>query len=262
MVAVARPDSRRTPPDQRGAAGLHPIIALWAHQRARSTAFLRMMIERGDVTVIHEPLVTLIDTGEVALPDGRGGQTVVHSDAALFEHLRALAQWRPVFFKDTVEHRYGCLFEQPQALAGIVHTFIVREPRRTISSAFEMKPTITCAEVGYEHLAEIFDLAMSCSPTRPAVIDADRLVQHPAEVVRRYCEHVGLPFLQHAMTWQASDRPEWSRTRQWHTGVACSSGFGVTSPSVYPHTVDNHPTLRRFLEHHEPYYRRLVRHAL
>ena len=41
-----------------------PVIAMWAHPRAVSTAFLRMMIERGDTTVVHEPLVTLADYGK------------------------------------------------------------------------------------------------------------------------------------------------------------------------------------------------------
>lgn len=44
------------------------VIALWAHPRSVSTAFLRMMAERGDVTVVHEPLVLLTDHGQVTVP--------------------------------------------------------------------------------------------------------------------------------------------------------------------------------------------------
>ena len=43
------------------------VIWLWAHPRSRSTAVLRMMLERGDVTVVHEPLVTLQVAVEVAV---------------------------------------------------------------------------------------------------------------------------------------------------------------------------------------------------
>ncbi|HUF56321.1 MAG TPA: hypothetical protein VMM55_07145 [Thermohalobaculum sp.] len=32
----------------------HPIVALWCHPRAMSTAFERLMRERGDMTVLHE----------------------------------------------------------------------------------------------------------------------------------------------------------------------------------------------------------------
>jgi len=34
---------------------VRPVIVLWAHSRSASTAFLRMMIERGDVAVLHDP---------------------------------------------------------------------------------------------------------------------------------------------------------------------------------------------------------------
>ncbi len=46
------------------------VVALWAHSRSASTAFVRMMIERGDVTVLHEPLLALHEEGRVSLPYG------------------------------------------------------------------------------------------------------------------------------------------------------------------------------------------------
>lgn len=237
------------------------IIAMWAHQRAMSTAFLRMMIERGDVTVIHEPLVTLIDTGHVSVPDTDGSSVIVESEAALFAQMRVLARTRPVFFKDTVEYRYRYLFEHPDEIADFEHTFIVREPQRTISSLYHMKPTITCPEVGYEHLCEIFDLVSGLKPTRPTVIDAERLIADPRTIIARWCEETGLPFLDHALTWQPEDRPEWQRTRQWHAGVAQSSGFSAPRRD-YEATVDSHPLLRQYFEHHRPFYEQLIQHAI
>lgn len=37
------------------------VIALWSPPRARSTAFFRAMVERGDLTCLHEPLCNLMD---------------------------------------------------------------------------------------------------------------------------------------------------------------------------------------------------------
>ena len=34
---------------------MHPIIALWTHPRSISTAFERVMMERKDFTILHEP---------------------------------------------------------------------------------------------------------------------------------------------------------------------------------------------------------------
>src|SRR4051794_36311922 len=115
---------------------MHKIIAMWAHPRALSTAFLRMMIARGDITVVHEPLVTLTDEGKVPVPDGRGGMVELHSAQEVFAHLKYLARDRPVFFKDTVEYRYQYLFDHPEEIAGIEHTFIVRDPKKAINSHY------------------------------------------------------------------------------------------------------------------------------
>jgi hypothetical protein len=40
------------------------VFALWSAPRARSTAFFRSMVERGDMTVLHEPFCNLRDYGE------------------------------------------------------------------------------------------------------------------------------------------------------------------------------------------------------
>lgn len=240
---------------------MHSIIAMWAHQRARSTAFLRMMIERGDVTVIHEPLVTLIDEGEVALSNGKGGQVIVHSEEAIFDQIRRLARDRPVFFKDTVEHRYNYIFDHTDAVSDFVHTFMVRDPKPTIASLYEMKLNAMRPEFGYEHLFDIFEMTSRVSARPPVVVNADRLVKEPATVVERYCERVSLPFLPNALTWKPEDRPEWQRTQRWHVDVSRSSGFHEESRN-YSQTIDNNPKLRRFYDYHHSFYERLIAHAI
>ena len=71
------------------------IIGLWAHMRARSTAFLRMMLERGDVFVVHEPFSSLLDDGTVQVPDGSGGKVQVATEKELIAQLRVLARRKP-----------------------------------------------------------------------------------------------------------------------------------------------------------------------
>ncbi len=237
------------------------LIALWAHQRAVSTAFLRMMIARGDVTVVHEPLVTLTDEGRVPLPDGRGGTLEVHAPGELLAHLAQLARSRPVFFKDTVEYRYQYLFDHPEAIAGITHTFIVRDPRKAINSLYSMKPGFTRPEAGYEHLWDLFRLVESVQGRPPVVVHAERLLRDPETVIRTYCAAVGLPFVAEALRWQPEDRSEWQRTRQWHTDASRSSSFSPTEKQ-YAVTVDNDERLRACYDYHYPFYQRLVEHAL
>lgn len=237
------------------------MIALWAHPRALSTAFLRMMIARGDLTVVHEPLVTLTDEGWVELPAPGGGTVTARDPGEVLVTLRELARDRPVFVKDTLEYRYQYLFDHPAELTGTRHTFIVREPARTISSHYAMKPTVTCPEIGYEHQYDLYQLVGEVTGEPPVVISAERLLAEPERVISAYCAAVGLPYLPHALRWEPQDRPEWRRTQRWHVTAAASSGFSAETRD-YPVTVANNDRLRALYDHHYPFYERLVRHVL
>ena len=167
------------------------VTWLWAHPRSRSTALERMMMQRGDVTVLHEPLVTVLDEGSVTIPGG----PVLSSVAAVVAYARSLPG--PVFVKDTTEHRYSDHLT-PELAAGITHTFVVREPSAAIASHVAVKPDASCSDIGYENQYLLFALAWSLAGRPPVVLDSDLLVRAPAEAVRAYCAAIG-PLLRRRM---------------------------------------------------------------
>jgi hypothetical protein len=238
-----------------------PVIAMWAHPRAVSTAFLRMMIARGDLTVVHEPWVTLIDEGYVELPTTDGGSVTVRGPGEVLTHLVKLGEHQPVFVKDTAEYSYRPLFDHTDELAAMTHTFIVREPARTIASHYAVKSTVTCPEIGYEHQCELFEFVWRLTGRKPVVISAERLLAAPETVIEAYCSAVGLPYLPQALRWEPGARAEWRRTQKWHVAASASSGF-QSAERAYEVTVDNHPGLRSYYEHHRPFYERLIQHAI
>ena len=236
---------------------------MWAHPRSVSTAFLRMMMERGDMTVVHEPLVTLTDFGEMTVDtraDG-GGPVTVRTPDELFALFGTLAEKSTVFFKDTVEYRYQYLFDHPETVAGMTHTFIVRDPAAAIASHHAVKPAVTCPEIGYEHQYDLFRYVRDVTGSRPVVVSAERLLADPAGVVSRYCAETGLPFVPEALQWQPEDRSEFRLTRKWHLDAIASSGFRAPEKE-YAATVENDERLRSYLDHHRPFYDLLVEHAL
>jgi hypothetical protein len=224
---------------------------LWAHPRSRSTALERMMMERGDVTVLHEPLVSLLDDGRVSIPDG----PTLDSVAAVVDYAKSLPG--NVFVKDTTEHRYSDHLDDRLA-AGITHTFVVREPAAAIASHVAVKADASCSDIGYEHEYLLFELAWRLAGAPPVVIDSDLLVRHPEQVVASYCAAIGLPYRPEALRWPAGDRPEWQRTSRWHVAAGRSTGFVAAPPR--PVRLEGH--LRYYDAHHRPYYERMVRHAL
>lgn len=237
-----------------------PVIALWAHSRSASTALLRMMIERGDAAVLHEPFLALAQDEPVAVLRRDGGSAVARSGRELVDSLAELGEARPVFVKEVLDYRYEYVFAHPDDLAWMTHTFLIRDPRQAISSHYAIKPTVTCPEIGYEWLWELFQLLRSATGSQPLVIRSEDLLRDPAAEIKAYCEATGLPFLPHALHWVPGDRPEWQRHRRWHLDTIRSSGF-TEGQNTYPATVDNHPLLRSFYEHHYPFYEQIARYA-
>jgi len=84
---------------------VNPVSFLWAHSRSASTAFVRMMIERGDVAVFHEPLLELREEGHVAVPTSGGGTVMAGSEPEFLRYLAELSRSRPVFVKEVLDYR-------------------------------------------------------------------------------------------------------------------------------------------------------------
>jgi hypothetical protein len=152
------------------------------------------------------------------------------------------------------------VFSQPGELAWMTHTFLVRDPRLAISSHFAIKPTVTCQEIGYEWLFELFTLMWAATGRRPLVLRSEDLLRDPEAEIGAFCEAVALPLLPEALHWAPGDRPELQRHRRWHLDTISSSGF-TTARNSYQATVDNHPLLRSFYDYHYPFYQRIVQHA-
>ena len=166
------------------------MLALWSAPRCRSTAFARMMTERDDRVVVHEPFSRVVDFGEVEV-----GDRVAHTEQDVLAALRAIAAEKPVFFKDTTDFHYPALLADESFLSAATHTFIIRDPAEAIASHHVLNPDLGRDEIGFARLHEIFAAVQDAAGTTPVVIDSDDLLDRPAETVRAYCSAVGIPFL-------------------------------------------------------------------
>ncbi|TDV43207.1 sulfotransferase family protein [Actinophytocola oryzae] len=235
----------------------HSILALWSMPRSRSTAFFRMMSERGDFQVLHEPFSNFTQFGHLDV----GGRTV-HSEGALVDAIRGLAADGPLFFKDTTDERYADVLSDVDFLGrDATHTFLIRHPEETIASYHALNPDVGCAQIGAAHLHELYRRTEEVTGTEPVVLDAADLVADPEGIVAAYCGRVGIPYLPDALSWSAGERDEWRRTARWHRDASASTGF-TTRPDRYDLDVANHPVLSGHLRHHLPFYDDLHRRRL
>ncbi|GAA0571529.1 hypothetical protein GCM10010172_64990 [Paractinoplanes ferrugineus] len=226
-------------------------LALWSAPRSRSTAFERMMMQRGDFNVVHEPFSHVADFGTADV-DG----TTVTSEQELIETLLKLPG--KVFFKDTTDFHYPGLLADENFLRTAVHTFIIREPAEVIASHVALNPQVTSAEIGIARLWEIYERVQAATGAEPVVIDSDDLLDRPEATVRAYCERIGLGFRADALQWAAGVPAQWQRTERWHRDASNSQGFArKQKPDGAVDSVAGDPVLGEFYRHHLPYYEKL-----
>ncbi|KOV78023.1 hypothetical protein [Nocardia sp. NRRL S-836] len=228
------------------------IIALWAAPRSRSTALFRSMVEHDGLLALHEPFCNISDYGSTTV-----GSREVRTHTDLIAALREESATRTVFFKDTTDLRYDAVLADRRFLAEARHTFLIRRPDEIAASFYALKPDMVCSDIGIEGLYELHQAVLDAGGRTPVVLDAADLVTAPAEVLREYCDRVGIAYRPSATTWSSGDRSEWARSARWHTAVSESTGFTATS-TAYADTVDNNAALAAFSEHHEPFYRLLA----
>jgi len=233
-----------------------PVFALWSAPRARSTAFFRSMVERGDMVAVHEPFSDLAGLGETDV-EGRP----FNSPVSLLAWLADQTHDFDVFVKDTPNRRHHELLADRPFLAEAQHAFLIRRPEEIAASNYALHPGMNIGSIGLERLCELQAAIRDAGGNPSVVIDSDDLVARPEATMAAYCAAVELPFNLRALTWQSGERSEWRRSARWHVDVSSSSGF-ERRERVYPHTVENSRDLARFAAHHRPFYERLYAQRL
>lgn len=225
---------------------------LWSAPRSRSTAFFRMMAERGDFTMVHEPFSYLAEFGRTDV----AGEHIT-SAAGLISVLTSLGRDGRVFAKETTGRHYPEVLADRQFLtAGARHTFLIRHPRETIVSYRALDPGAGLHKVGFESQYQIFAEILRLTRRVPVVVDSEDLIARPAAIIRAYCRQAGIDFRPGALTWQPSDRPEWQPSRRWHADAAASTGFARMAGRPVT-DLEQDPVLSGYLSYHLPFYEKL-----
>lgn len=229
-----------------------PVFALWSAPRARSTAFFRSTLERGDLIALHEPFCNLTCFSETDV-DGR----TFDSAGSLLAWLRDETDDVTVFLKDTTDYRHREVLADRRFLAEGQHAFLIRRPAEIVASYYALFPNMSINAVGLQTLHELHAAVRDAGGNSSVVIDSDDLVARPEATMAAYCAAVGLPFIPRALQWEPGERAEWRRSARWHSDVTASSGWEARRERGYPHTVENSAELARFAAHHQPFYEKL-----
>lgn len=244
---------------------MHKIIALWAIPRSTSTAFERMMRERGDLDCLHEPFGEAWYQGEDPLwPRFRTGDTTTPglTIESVWETIRERAEKGPVFLKDFphyINHMWGAEF-----LSHFTHAFLIRDPAKTITSMYDKWPDFDELEVGFPEQRALFDLLTALNGAPPPIIDSDDLLEDPHTMAAAFCDAVGIPFLEEALSWEAGGDPSehsWWDGGSFHANLARSTGLRPQGRK-YIDIADAPERVRRVHRRMMPHYQRLHAHRI
>lgn len=245
----------------------HPIIALWSHPRSMSTAFERIMRQRGDLDCLHEPFMYdyYINRSTRQMPHFDARDEHPKSYEAIRDMILARAEKGPVFFKDMSYYVMPHMLADAAFFSRVTHGFLVRDPRASILSYAKLDPDMLCEEIGLEAQWHHAEAVMAGTGQAPAVVRSEAVQADPAGQMSRYWRAVGLAPRPQALHWNDPVPADWQQVQGWHGEVMSSSTIRPITPEQQARTEDEfaklsaaQPKFRDYLAHHLPFYLRLL----
>jgi len=207
---------------------MHKIIALWAVPRSTSTAFEWMMRQRGDLDCLHEPFGEAWYQGEDPLWPRLSADSLRTPGLTLdgvWADMEERAKANTVFAKDFphyIDHMWT-----DERLDLFTHSFLIRDPAKTITSMYDKWPDFHEKEVGFSEQRELFDRVAQKYGKTPPVINSDDMLENPHKIIALWCKGVGIPFMAEALSWEpgARDEVSWWDGGSFHANLRNSDGL-------------------------------------
>ena len=244
---------------------MHKIVALWAVPRSTSTAFEWMMRQRGDLDCLHEPFGEAWYQGEDPLwPRFQEGDktTAGLTLDSVWDDIKAKAEQGPVFIKDFphyINHMWDAEF-----LSHFTHAFLIRDPAKTLTSLYARWPDFDELEVGFPEQRALYDLVTALNGSAPPVVDSDDLLENPHGMTAAFCEAVGIPFIESALSWEAGGDPSehsWWDGGSFHANLAQSTGL-TPQKRKYVDLENTPDRVKRVYRRMMPHYQHLYQNRL
>jgi hypothetical protein len=241
---------------------MNKILSLWAVPRSTSTAFEKMMSERGDYNCLHEPFGEAWYLGEdrrVPRPNDTPPRPGLTFDS-VWRDLQRLARDGPVFSKDFphyIMHLCDDAF-----LDQFEHTFLIRDPEKVLPSMYKHWPDFIVEETGFAEQRALFDRLCDKLGRVPPVVDSDDLLADPHGIVQAYCNACDIPYIAEALEWGEGDRKQysWYDSGSWHGNLEQSTGLKPQKRDYV--AIDHDPRIFEIYQQCLPHYEAMKRHKI
>jgi hypothetical protein len=141
-----------------------------------------------------------------------------------------------------------------EALTGLTHAFLIRDPVRLLASYAKVRSRPVLADLGLEQQVEIFRAFGG------PVIDSADVLRAPRPALEALCDALGIGFDPAMLSWPPGPRPTdgvWAP--YWYDSVWGSTGFGPYKEVAH---VELAPELEPLAEQCQAFYSELAAHRL
>ena len=219
------------------------LVFLWTCPRSCSSAFERSIDTLSTTKLIDEPFLKPYYYGPQKQSLRYTSQTTDPSESVDYEDTARsiLAQAKDdsnevLFIKDMSYYMKGRLSMLKEFFRNAKHSFLIRDPKKAIPSLYRASknPEILDwdyfdpSEAGFKELYEMYEFVKEKLDPNPVVIDADDLLSSPKEMMKAYCDGVGIQYEDHMTFWKAGEVPKiWENGMgvAWIHRAIHSSGF-------------------------------------
>ncbi len=201
-------------------------VQCWSGPRNVSTALMYSFRQRGDTTVVDEPLYAhYLGLAERGHPMTEVVLASQSTDAAeVVERVILGPCETPVLFvKQMAHHLQGV---DLGFLAKTSNILLTRDPRQVLASLSAELPECGLADTGLMEQIGLLE-SIEAQGGRPIVIDSRALLTDPRRILSAVCARLGLEFDDAMLSWPAGPKPEdgvWAP--RWYRGVHASTGLG------------------------------------
>jgi len=173
------------------------------------------------------------------------------------------AELGPVFFKDMSYYVLSKLDSDKHFSQQIAHCFLIRNPRASIASYYNLDNEVTLEEIGLEaqwkHYSQLTTLGI-----KPVVIEAEAIGRNPKKCVGKWWESIGLDFVDSAFIWNQAYPSDWDAVKTWHNSVIATTSIKTRTNDDelsehirFEKALKAAPQLQGYLDHHMPFYKLL-----
>ena len=210
-------------------------IAMWSGPRNISTAMMRAWESRADTFVIDEPFYAYY-LSETNL-DHPGKEKVISEGELDVEKIsNGLINDESgscsVYYQKHITHHLLDSIDRSW-MKSVKNCFLIRDPKDMILSYSKVHSDLNMHLLGIEEQYEIFEYVRDLTGEIPPVIDSKDVLTNPSDLLRKFCNKIGVIFSEEMLSWPRGAREtdgNWGK--YWYKNVVNSTGFNNYKPKA------------------------------